>query len=275
MALEGRAKRVRIYVNEGDRVGDQTAATAVLAFLRRRERRRGRRLQGRRGLRRARRDPCRATGGHWPGAPDGHRVDRLGGARRPPPAPGEGARPARAHHRRSDRGRPLRALSCPPCLERADRGGRHVPRRRQRGSEYVGPAGRGAAPRAGLPSSPRRRREGSGRDHHQLRSGHPRWPHRPDGAVTEPGGTGAPRRARAPRPAAEDRRRDHDPAPGHRACHDAPRRGRPDHGSAPSQAAASGGPGRWTGRSRQPHRPAPHGRRGRSRAASPSPSRSG
>ena len=33
MALEGRAKRVRIYVNEGDRVGDQSAATAVLGFL--------------------------------------------------------------------------------------------------------------------------------------------------------------------------------------------------------------------------------------------------
>ena len=35
MALEGRGKRVRIYVNEGDRVGHQTADIAVLTFLRR------------------------------------------------------------------------------------------------------------------------------------------------------------------------------------------------------------------------------------------------
>jgi len=34
MALEGRAKRVRIYVNEGDRVGDQSPDIAVLDFLR-------------------------------------------------------------------------------------------------------------------------------------------------------------------------------------------------------------------------------------------------
>jgi PII-like signaling protein len=34
MALEGKAKRVRIYVNEGDRVGDQSTGTAVLSFLR-------------------------------------------------------------------------------------------------------------------------------------------------------------------------------------------------------------------------------------------------
>lgn len=35
MTLEGRGKRVRIYVNEGDRVGHQTADMAVLTFLRR------------------------------------------------------------------------------------------------------------------------------------------------------------------------------------------------------------------------------------------------
>lgn len=35
MALEGRGKRVRIYVNEGDHVGHQTADIAILAFLRR------------------------------------------------------------------------------------------------------------------------------------------------------------------------------------------------------------------------------------------------
>ncbi len=34
MALEGRGKRVRIYLNEGDRVGQQTADVAVLTFLR-------------------------------------------------------------------------------------------------------------------------------------------------------------------------------------------------------------------------------------------------
>ena len=35
MALEGRGKRVRIYLNEGDLVGQQTADIAVLTFLRR------------------------------------------------------------------------------------------------------------------------------------------------------------------------------------------------------------------------------------------------
>ena len=35
MALEGRGKRVRIYLNEGDHVGHQTADMAVLTFLRR------------------------------------------------------------------------------------------------------------------------------------------------------------------------------------------------------------------------------------------------
>jgi CBS domain-containing protein len=35
MALEGRGKRVRIYLNEGDRVGHQTADIAILTFLRR------------------------------------------------------------------------------------------------------------------------------------------------------------------------------------------------------------------------------------------------
>jgi CBS domain-containing protein len=34
MALEGRGKRVRIYLNEGDRVGHQTADIAILTFLR-------------------------------------------------------------------------------------------------------------------------------------------------------------------------------------------------------------------------------------------------
>ena len=35
MTLEGRGKRVRIYLNEGDKVGHQTADMAVLTFLRR------------------------------------------------------------------------------------------------------------------------------------------------------------------------------------------------------------------------------------------------
>ena len=35
MALEGKAKRVRIYVNEGDRVGEQTVDVAILTLLRR------------------------------------------------------------------------------------------------------------------------------------------------------------------------------------------------------------------------------------------------
>jgi CBS domain-containing protein len=35
MALEGRGKRVRIYLNEGDRVGDQTGEIAIVTFLRR------------------------------------------------------------------------------------------------------------------------------------------------------------------------------------------------------------------------------------------------
>ncbi|HTS81161.1 MAG TPA: DUF190 domain-containing protein [Myxococcaceae bacterium] len=35
MALEGRGKRVRIYVNEGDKVGHQSADIAILTFLRR------------------------------------------------------------------------------------------------------------------------------------------------------------------------------------------------------------------------------------------------
>ena len=262
MTLEGRAKRVRIYLNEGDKVGDQTADTAVLTLP---STARTRPEPPSSGPSRASAGTARSTpraGRRGPGAPDGHRVDRLGGARRAAAAPGEEARPARAHHRRSDRDRPLRALSGSPRLESSDRGQRHVPRRHRRGAPGAGSPGRGAASRARLPGRSRHRRKGSGGDHQQLRPGHPRRPHRPDGAVTQPGGSRAPRRARAARQPAEDRRRDHDSAPGDRARHDATPRGRADHGSATSEAPAGGGPGRWAGRDRQSSRSAPHGRRG-------------